>query len=391
MYSSQDSITHHADVIVIGAGVLGTFHAYFAAQMGLKSILIERNSFPSGASTRNFGMVVQTIVETEGEWPTFVRASREIYQSIQEEHDIGVQSNGSLYIASTEIERAVLEEFTQMHSQAYNCSYFNANEALSRYPFIKAPYCHGALHFPDDLTLDPRRMLRQFIPFIVQKKLIEYIPQTTIVSVESSDQHCVVKDAAGNVYTADQIFVCSGADYRTLFPEYFRKSGLRICKLQMMQTESQPQYTLPHAILSGLSIRRYPAFKSTPSYTSLAEKPIDASIQSYGIHLLFKQTSDGSVIIGDSHEYSAFQDANVAEEFTNCHINEAILQYGQQMISMPSWRIQTMWNGYYLIHPEREVYTETINDKIHIVTGIAGKGMSTGPGFARKHVSLKLR
>ena len=358
--------------------------------MGLKTILIERNSFPSEASTRNFGMAVQTIVETEGEWPSFALASRKIYQSIQEEYDIGVQCNGSLYIASTEKERAVLEDFARIYSEAYHCMYLDADEALCRYPFIQSSYCSGALHFPDDLTLDPRQMLRQFIPYIVQKELIDYIPQTTIVSVESSDQHCVVKDDMGNVFSADQVFVCSGADYRTLFPEYFRSSGLKICKLQMMQTVTQPQYTLPHAILSGLSIRRYPAFQSTPSYSSLVKEPVNESIRGYGIHLLFKQTSDGSVIIGDSHEYSAFQDANVSEEYTNCHINETILEYGRRMISLPSWQIKTMWNGYYLIHPGRDVYSETIDDRIHIVTGIAGKGMSTGPGFSQQNIDSKL-
>ncbi|HXZ03904.1 MAG TPA: FAD-dependent oxidoreductase, partial [Ktedonobacteraceae bacterium] len=193
------------------------------------------------------------------------------------------------------------------------------------------------------------------------------------------------------MFLSDQVFVCCGADYRTLFPEYFRASGLRICKLQMMQTEPQPKYTLPHAILSGLSIRRYPAFKSTPSYSFLEVEPVDERIRSHGIHLLFKQTADGSVIIGDSHEYSAFQDAHTSQEYTNCYINETILQYGQQMLALPSWQIKTMWNGYYLIHPEQEIYTETINDRIHIVTGIAGKGMSTGPGFAQKHIASKLR
>jgi FAD dependent oxidoreductase TIGR03364 len=391
MQPLQRKDTRYADVIVIGAGVLGTFHAYYAAQMGFKTLLIERNAFPSDASTRNFGMVVQTIVQTEGEWPAFARASREIYKSIQEEQDIGIQSNGSLYIASTDIERIVLEEFAQMYSQAYNCSYLDVDETLYRYPFIKPSYCYGALHFPDDLTLDPRRMLRQFIPYIVQKELIEYIPQTTIVSVESTNQQCIITDATGKVFMADQVFVCSGAEYRTLFPEYFRSSGLKICKLQMMQTVSQHQFSLPHAILSGLSIRRYPAFKSTSSYHSLQKEPVDENIRGYGIHLLFKQTANGSVIIGDSHEYSTFRDASVAEEITNCHINEVILHYGQQMITMPSWQIQTMWNGYYLIHAEREIYTETIDDKIHIVTGIAGKGMSTGPGFSQKNVSMKLR
>src|SRR5215469_17162255 len=88
----------HADIIVIGAGVLGTFHAYFAAQKGYKTLLVERNPFPSDASTRNFGMAVQTIVETDSEWAGFARASREIYQALQQQLELGVRHAGSLYL-----------------------------------------------------------------------------------------------------------------------------------------------------------------------------------------------------------------------------------------------------------------------------------------------------
>ena len=49
-----------------------------------------------------------------------------------------------------------------------------------------------------------------------------------------------------------------------------------------------------------------------------------------------------------------------------------------------------LWNGYYLLHPERQIYTEAITDAIHIVTGIAGKGMSTGPGFTQQHIAAVL-
>jgi len=280
----------------------------------------------------------------------------------------------------------LLKEFAQTHSPTYNCSYLDGDEARYRYSFIQAQYCKGALLFPDDLTLEPQRMLRQFITHIVQKGLVDYIPLSTVIAVEPVGKQCVVKDAKGNTFKAERVFICNGAEYRTLFPELFSTSGLMICKLQMMQTAVQQHYTLPHSILSNLSIRRYPAFKSSPSYRLLQEQRVDESIRDYGIHLLFKQASDGSVIIGDSHEYKAFQDANMSEESTNCLINEAILQYGQQVITLPSWHIQKKWNGYYLIHPQREVYAEAIDDKIHVVTGIAGKGMSTGPGFARQHI-----
>ena len=182
----------------------------------------------------------------------------------------------------------------------------------------------------------------------------------------------------------------NGAENRTLFPQFFRASGLRICKLQMMQTVPLPLRTLPLSILSGLSILRYPAFKSTPSYATLRQQPVDDDLRAFGIHLLFKQAVDGSVIIGDSHEYSDFQDASISEEYTNCRINDAILRYGKRMLALPSWQIEQTWNGYYLHHPQREVYTETLDGNIHITTGIAGKGMSTGPGFSRQHVNSVL-
>src|SRR5262249_53887145 len=129
MTASSSGTSRHADVIIIGAGILGTFYAYFAAQKGLKPLLIERNAFPSDASTRNFGMGVQTIVETDSEWAGFARASREIYLALQQELDLGVRRSGSLYLASTETERAVLEEFAQAYGDSYHCSFLTASEA----------------------------------------------------------------------------------------------------------------------------------------------------------------------------------------------------------------------------------------------------------------------
>ena len=379
-----------ADVIVIGAGVLGAFHAYFAAQKGYKTLLLERNALPTDASTRNFGMVVQSIVEAEGEWAEYAHVSREIYQAIQQECDISVNVPGSLYLASTEAERIVLEEFAQLYASTYNCEYLSTTEARYRYPFAQADYCQGALHFANDFTIEPRRLLKQWIPYFTEQEQVRYVPYTTVISVESSGKQCIVKDARGNKFTAEQVFVCSGAEYRTLFPDFFRTSGLRICKLQMMQTVALPVRTLPLSILSGLSILRYPAFKSTPSYDKLRQQPVEDDLREYGIHLLFKQAADGSVIIGDSHEYSDFQDASIGEEYTNCRINDAILRYGKRMLDLPSWEIEKTWNGYYLLHPQREVYTETLDGNIHITTGIAGKGMSTGPGFSREHVNKVL-
>ncbi len=390
MVTPTPAPARQADVLVVGAGVLGTFHAYFAALKGYKTLLVERNAFPSDASTRNFGMIAQSIVPVGGVWSGYARDSAEVYRALQGAHDIGARAPGSLYVASTELERRVLDEFARLYGPDYDCAYLDADEARYRYPFIQVSYCMGALLFPDDLTLEPRRMLRQLIPYLTRRGLLDYAPHTTIVSVESSGQGCLARDARGNSYAADRAIVCGGADCTTLFPTLLERSGLRLCKLRMMRTVAQGGYTLPHALLSGLSIRRYPAFASCPSYAPLLDEPVDATLRDYGIHLLFKQLPDGSIVVGDSHQYVDVRDAALLAESTNPAIDAAVLGYGRRMLAPPSWDIQERWNGYYLTHPAREVYAETIDGVIHLVTGIGGKGMTTGPGYARAYIDAVL-
>jgi FAD dependent oxidoreductase TIGR03364 len=377
-------------VLVVGAGVLGTFHAYFAALKGYKVLLVERNAFPHDASTRNFGMIAQSIVPVRGLWSGYAGDSVEIYRALQREHDIGVRAPGSLYVASSEMERRVLDEFARLYGPAYNCAYLDADDARDRYPFIQASYGAGTLLFPDDLTLEPRHLLRHLIPYLVRQGLLDYVARTNVIAIKASGQGCLVKDARGHTYVADRVIVCGGADCATLFPTLLEESGLRLCKLQMMRTVPQGNFTLPHALLSGLSIRRYPAFASCPSYASLLDEPVDATLRDYGIHLLFKQLPDGSIVVGDSHAYVDVRDAALLAELTNPAIDAAVLGYGRRMCALPSWDIQERWNGYYLTHPAQEVYTETIDGVIHIVTGIGGKGMTTGPGYARAHIDAIL-
>ncbi len=117
---------------------------------------------------------------------------------------------------------------------------------------------------------------------------------------------------------------------------------------------------------------------------------MDQRLRDYGIHLLFKQNIDNSITIGDSHEYMPCQNASVFEERTNWEINEIVLEQARRILNLPDWRIQHMWNGYYMVNPRDDIYIATIAASIHIVTGIAGKGMSTGPGFSHYNIEQTL-
>ena len=54
--------------------------------------------------------------------------------------------------------------------------------------------------------------------------------------------------------------------------------------------------------------------------------------------------------------------------------------------------MQRTWNGYYTQCKSGEIYQHSPDPRIHIVTGIGGKGMTTACGFAHHHVAqLDLR
>ena len=59
------------DLIVIGGGVLGTFHAYHALEKGFKVAILEKDKAPQSATTRNFGQVVPSGMDTK--WQNYGR------------------------------------------------------------------------------------------------------------------------------------------------------------------------------------------------------------------------------------------------------------------------------------------------------------------------------
>tara|TARA_R110000744_G_scaffold87540_5_gene170913 strand:+ start:1491 stop:2648 length:1158 start_codon:yes stop_codon:yes gene_type:complete len=374
------------DLVVVGGGVLGTFHAYHAMKKGLKVALLEKDSMPKSATVRNFGQVVPSGMNTK--WQEYGRKSLKIYKKIHAKFNISVRQEGSIYLASNEEEVQLIEELREINRiNEYTSILFTKAECLSRYPGLNEKYVKAGLFFPEEITVEPRTMIGRIHKYL-QKKGLSIFYQSKVIECYALGNEVSTQLANGRMLLSSKVIICNGSDFKTLYPQLFATSDLEISKLQMMQTKPQENYKIPGSVLTGLSIRRYEAFAECPSYLKIKSKELlESPEKKWGVHILFKQAMDGSVILGDSHEYADAENIDDLGFDLNMEIDNLMIKKAKEIFELPTYEINQRWFGMYSQCKNSDIFERTIDRNIHIVTGIGGKGMTGSAGFAKHNIN----
>ncbi len=374
------------DLIVVGAGVLGTFHTYHAAALGKKVLHIEKDQYPVNATVRNFGQVVPSGMPSS--WFQYGVYSTQLYNKIQSEFDISIRNNGSVYIASDEAEQQLIHELRRiMDDRGYEAHLLTQQQCIEKWPALKASYCREGLFFPQEVSAEPSTMIHRLIEYCrIKFPNLTYKPSTTIINCHISGDEVRVVTHKSEVFIADKVIICNGGEFKILFPDLFRDSGIEISKLQMLRTMPMPEVGLEGNILTGLTIRRYESFSECPSFASLQTPEHLQELKRWGIHILFKKASDGSIIIGDSHEYAGVNEMDDLGFELKHHVNQLMFKEAQKIVSFDVTAIASTWAGFYAQHPEKDIVEIDIENKIHIRTAIGGKGMTSSAGYAQKSI-----
>lgn len=375
---SEELTENHADVAVVGGGIVGLAHALAAAKRGLRVVLFERDEHAVGASIRNFGLV----------WPVgqpdglYERAllSREVWLDLATRSDLWVRRCGSLHAAYAEDEVAVLEEFlaTSPAAREQGCRMLTPQEVGEQSSVVRQNGLRGAMWSPTELNVDPR----QAVPTLAQVLRRDFgVVLRFGQSVRSISLPTIETDRES--WRVEQVYVCSGNEFQTLYPEVFADSGIRRCKLQMMRTVRQSNgWELGPALCAGLSLLHYGSFKHC---TSLG--PLRARVESerpffveHGIHVLVSQTRYGEVTIGDSHAYGLTHDPFERED-----VNAAFLEYLATFAELPRLEIAERWHGLYPSLPDgRPDLIAHPEPGVTVVNGLGGAGMTLSFGLAEQ-------
>jgi FAD dependent oxidoreductase TIGR03364 len=375
------------DLIVVGAGALGTFHAFHAAAAGKKVLLLEKDQRPVNATVRNFGMVIASGMS--GKWFDYGVYGTGLYKSIQKRFDVSVRNNGSVYIASDDDEQQLLHELKATYdTKGYEAQLLSQTQLLAKYPAMKASYCREALYFPQEVSVEPNLFIHKVHEYMLSSfPNLELKRATVVTDCSVSGNGVAVTIAGGERLLAERAVIASGHEFKLLFPVLFKEQKLSVSKLQMLRTKPLPALAMPGNIGTGLSIRRYEAFTECPGFANMKTPDHLLELESYGIHILLKQAIDGTVIIGDSHEYAKIGEEENLGYQLNQHINDLMLKEASRIANFDMTDLSESWAGYYGLHDKEEIFEHTIEDKIFITVGIGGKGMTCSAGYAQESIS----
>jgi len=366
-----------ADVAIVGAGIVGLAHAYAAARRGYKVVLFERTNPAVGASIRNFGLI-WPIGQPSG--PLFQRAlrSREIWRAISADAGFWCAASGSLHLAYHQDEQDVLAEFMETAPEARElCALLEPADVVAKSGAARPQGLRCALWSPAELNVDPRQAIRAITGWLERAYGVELRFGTTVNGIALPFIETLVER-----WRADWVFVSSGSDFETLYPQAFAASGITRCKLQMLRSVPQPGgWQLGPSLCAGLTLLHYGAFRHCASLAILRarferEMPF---YREHGIHVLLSQTALGELTIGDSHAYGQTHDPFESEA-----INQAILDYLASFAQAPTFAIAERWHGIYPIVPGQTELILQPEPGVTIVNGLGGAGMTLAFGLAEE-------
>lgn len=372
---------YHADVAVVGAGIVGLAHALAAARSGLKVVVFDRNPAAVGASIRNFGMV-WPIGQPTGKLLNRAMRSREVWLEVAAKAGFHADSCGSLHLAYYPDEMAVLQEFVETRQgDRYNVALMTPEQIEDITPGVVQDGLMGGLWSATEVIVDPREAIAKIPTFLATEYGVEF--QFSTVVTDISYPNFI---AGGNQWSCDCIYVCSGIDFKTLYPNLFQKSGITKVKLQMLRTVPQPDnWRLGPALCGGLTLTHYSAFAHCTSLTNLKARIQDElpSFVEWGIHVMVSQNILGELTIGDSHEYGLNPDP-----FDRNNINQHILDYFKTFSQPPSLEIAQSWHGIYAKVPDQTELVVHPEPGVTIVNALGGAGMTLSFGLAEEVIAM---
>jgi FAD dependent oxidoreductase TIGR03364 len=366
---------------VIGGGIVGLALARALARRSRAVTVLEADRPPQGASIRNFG-TLWPVGQPAGPRRTMALESLAIWRDVLAESGAWSRAEGSLHLAYHADESAVLVEFAERaNADGFACELLGPRQVRQRCEHVRAEGLVNGLWSPHETQINPRQVMSILPQWMAERWGVRFEDGARVTSCSGG-----VVRAGHRSWTVDQVWLASGADTQTLYPEAFAAHGFRKCKLQMMRT-TPVGWSLGPVLAGGLTLTHYESFNACPSLPALKTRLADewAAQVAHGVHVLVSQHDRGELMLGDSHEY----DESITP-FDKPEIDALVLKYLQTFFDWHDFQIAERWHGIYLKSADGPYQVFSPEPGVTVVAGLGGHGMTLSFGLAEEIVSTRM-
>ena len=365
------SLQVDADVCIVGAGIVGLAHALEARRRGLRVVVCERDGRAVGASVRNFGHCFVAAMGAGAELDCAL-AGRDRWLEYGRRARLDVIEAGTLVVARRDDELAVM---AGLAADVRRGAELVSIDEVARLAPIPVDGVIGGLHCRNDVRVDPRSAVAGLAQLLADDGAATLMWGAAVLDVAPG----LVSTSRGSVRAA-HVVVCPGPDLVTLFArELASRPGLTLCKLQMLAVAAPERRRYEPALLTGLSLLRYPGFAMQPAAEGLRERLQHEvpELLAAGCHLIVTQRPSGELLIGDTHEY-----APTPSPFSDARLDALVLREACRLLGVPRLDVRERWHGVYPSAPGHPFYVSAPADGVRVVEIVSGIGMTTALGLA---------
>jgi glycine/D-amino acid oxidase-like deaminating enzyme len=327
-----------ADVVVVGAGVVGSATAYELARRGVDVALVEREAPGFGASGRNPGYL-WSHTRAEGSQLELGLAGRARYDTLVEElDDFEFRGCGGM-IYYFEHQHALFPAFVANRRAAgIPMELLDAAEARTRCPILPEDI-GGATWNPLDAHVDPARLVEALIT-AAQRHGAKVRSGARGVELDAAGGRChgVRLDSGG--IGADAVVVAAGAWSPRLLEPLGLPLPIEPMRLQMVETE--PIQARFEPVLYGpTGVKQYALTKDLDGY---AEEdfthPLETILSGVELLELAAQRRDGRVLMGCPMDFAGLDDRP-----TVGGIGLTLGVLGDHLPALSAAAVERVWGG----------------------------------------------
>jgi len=354
------------DVAIVGAGIVGLAHALAAARRGLRVVVIDRDERSVGASIRNFGFVTVS-GQQSGDNRRRAMRSRDVWDEIAGPAGISVIHRGAAIVARRPEAASLLEAFCQTEA-GRDCVLLNTAAAIARFPYLSRELA-AVMFSPHERRVESRDAIPRLAAWLEAAHGVTFLWRTAVQAVETNR----LQTTAGRV-SARLIVLCPGDDLATLFPERLASYGVQRSKLQMLRLMPKSPFKLDAALMTDLSLLRYPGYSELPQAAALRRRlqREQAEYLAAGAHLIVVQSADGSLVVGDTHVYG-----HTMDPFSDEQLDALVLNEFHAVLPGVSYDVTQRWIGTYASLEDRPLLCDSPARDVRLVVVTSGTGAST--------------